>query len=95
MSFVRIKHKDVEGTGLVSERAFLRVHQTNGWELANTQPLQPADDPGEPQRPHRNESTDTWRDYAVARGMTREDADEQGRDELVAYFDALDSTPES
>lgn len=96
MAFVRIKHPDIKETGSVSERAYLRVYKEKGWELADTQPAHPANvDPDEPKRPQRNDSTDAWRTYAVTRGMTREDADELSRDELVTHFDTLDQTQES
>lgn len=94
MNAVRIQHKGIEGTALVSERAFMRVHQAAGWELADQPAPQPADDPPDTGRPQRNDSTDTWRTYAEQRGMPGEQADQFGRDDLIAYFDNLDTTQE-
>lgn len=97
---VRMKHEGVDGTPVVSERAFLGLWQRNGWELADEQPAQPVEDEQEPtlQRPQRNDSTESWRTYAVARGLTRDHADSlsrDGDDGLIAYFDHLDQTLES
>lgn len=88
---VRIKHPKTEGVAVVPERAFLRVHQAKGWQLAE-QPNAPETPgaPPAPERPQENDKTEAWRDYAVQRGMTPEHAGTQSRTELIAYFDRID-----
>lgn len=49
------------------------------------------DDGQEPQRPQKNDSTESWRTYAVARGMAEDEAAAMGRDELVAHYDTQDA----
>lgn len=36
--------------------------------------------------PKKSASADAWRKYAIAHGMTADDADELTRDELVTYY---------
>ena len=88
---VRIKHPKTEGVAVVPERAYLRVHQAKGWQLADGPAPAAPGAPEAPERPHKNDKTEVWRDYAITRGMTRDYADTQSRDELIAYFDHLDT----
>lgn len=42
--------------------------------------------PDDPEPPARNASTENWRAYAVARGMSPEEAGKRSRDDLVAEY---------
>lgn len=41
--------------------------------------------------PARNASTEVWRSYAVEHGVTEDQAQQLGRDELIAHFTAKES----
>ena len=95
MAQIAMRHPDVEGTALMPEGA-REFYESLGWELAGEQPAVPVDTDAVPlERPQRNDKTDLWRDYAVARGMSQEQADAMSRDELVAHFDSIDQTLEA
>lgn len=38
--------------------------------------------------PAKNASTETWRAYATAHGMSAEDADQMSRDDVVAHYES-------
>jgi hypothetical protein len=44
--------------------------------------------PGDPELPKRTAKTDEWQDYAVARGLPREEAEAMSRAELIEKFGA-------
>jgi len=69
-------------TGQQVERAerSVRLDHLPNWELISA-PVE---------RPARRASTEAWRAYAVARGMTSDEAAAHTRDELVALYDAVD-----
>lgn len=93
--FVRIQHPRIEGTAEVTERAYLRL-KAKGWGLADTQPIvdTATPPPTEAKRPQKNDSTEAWRAYAIARHMPEEQANGMGRDELVDHYTALDTPQE-
>jgi len=93
VGFVLIRH-DV-GEAVVDEAA-VSVYEERGWERVNTDP--PASNPGEVvgapestvftalEQPAGNASADDWRAYAIAHGVSAEEATSMGRDELKALF---------
>lgn len=87
MAFVRIRHPKVAGEATVSERA-LRHLEPKGWTRTDTPPMP---EEHEPAQPARNATTDEWRTYAIARGMTTDQAASMGRDELIAHTSTEES----
>ena len=57
-------------------------------EGEHLEPVDPAVIPAVPPRPKTVAPVSAWRDYAVARGMKRDDANELSKDELIAKYPA-------
>jgi hypothetical protein len=77
---------EVDETTHAGELAYFR---SAGYGVEELDPAEEVDVDGDgkvEKLPRRNASEATWRAFAVEHGMTQEEADSLGRDELVAHF---------
>lgn len=89
MKFVQIEHPDIEGSATVADRAWPH-YKDKGWELADEQPPTAPVEDGDVPRPQKNDSTASWREYAVSQGMAEAAVAEMSRDQLVHHFTPAD-----
>lgn len=73
----------VDGSAVTDDAAALAYFRRHGYLVKD-------DAQAHVERPARNASTEAWRAYAVARGMSADEAAAHTRDELVALYDAVD-----
>lgn len=82
----------VDGVAEINEATYpgeLAYFRAQGYGVEELEPAEERDVDGDGQvekLPARNASTEAWRQFAVEHGMTPEQADGLGRDELVAHF---------
>ncbi|GAA4059807.1 hypothetical protein [Actinomadura miaoliensis] len=77
----------VDGQATTDDEAAVAYFRRHGYTVSGGDEDQA---PATVERPARNASTDAWRAYAIAQGMTSDEAAAHTRDELVALYDGVD-----
>lgn len=75
----RIYHPDLDRTVKVDDR-HVAIWEKSGWQLTEDEP------PEGPTPPNRSASKADWVEFAVAQGLSRENAEGASKDDLIARF---------